>query len=243
MANLKSEQLSYTVGDTELNSYFVCDGDSSEARPGVLVIHEWWGLNDYIRRRADMLAELGYAALAVDMYGDGLVAESADEAGAAMNAVLTDMTQGEARLQASLEQLKSQPMTDPQRTAAIGYCFGGRMVLHMACSGMDVSGVVSFHGSLGSFGRPAANSVKARVLVCHGANDSLISQDDIDVFKSEMEQAKANYEFVNYDGALHGFTNPDADAKAREYGLPLAYDQTTDDQSWAKMQQMFADIF
>lgn len=243
MANITSEQLSYQVGDTELKSYFASDSDTSGTRPGVLVIHEWWGLNDYVRKRADMLAELGYAALAVDMYGDGLVAESADEAGAAMNAVLTDMQQGNARLEASLAQLKSHALTDPTRTAAIGYCFGGRMVLNMACTGMAVNGVASFHGSLGSFGQPDPNSIKARILVCHGASDSLISQQDIDTFKSEMEQAKADYEFVNYDGALHGFTNPDADAKAKEYGLPLAYDRNTDEQSWAKMRELFASIF
>jgi len=243
MPDIKGEQVSYQVGDTNLQSYFATDADSDGARPGVLVIHEWWGLNDYVRGRANMLAELGYTALAVDMYGDGKVANSADEAGAAMNEVLGDMTVGTARLSASLEQLKAHAMTDASRTAAIGYCFGGAMVLHMARVGLPVDAVVSFHGSLGSFHKPTPGEVKARVLVCHGNDDSLIPEDDISAFKAEMDHAQADYEFLSYEGALHGFTNPEADAKAREYGLPLAYDANTDKQSWNKMQSLFKSVF
>jgi len=243
MTNIKNEELSYQVGDTTLKSYFAWDSDVEQQRPGILVIHEWWGLNDYVRGRADMLAELGYTALAVDMYGDGKVADSADEAGAAMNEVLGDMTTGTARLSASLEILKAQKQTDAGRTAAIGYCFGGAMVLHMARTGMPVDAVASFHGSLGSFHKPNPGEVSAHVLVCHGADDSLIPEDDITAFRNEMDHARANYEFVSYPGALHGFSNPDADAKAREYGLPLGYDADTDRQSWEQMQALFNSVF
>lgn len=243
MPNIRTQEISCNVGETTLKNYFAVNTDDDQPRPGVLVIHEWWGLNDYIKGRANMLAELGFAALAVDMYGDGTVAGSADEAGAAMNSVLSDMQQGTARLEASLASLQEQSMTDAARTAAIGYCFGGRMVLHMACSGMAVNGVVSFHGSLGSFGNPKPNSIKSRLLVCNGAEDSLISSDDINIFKTEMDHANADYEFINYPGALHGFTNPDADAKAEQYGLPLAYDQKTDNESWQAMQKFFSELF
>ncbi|MDX2171218.1 MAG: dienelactone hydrolase family protein, partial [Deltaproteobacteria bacterium] len=155
------------------------DRARSGKRPGVLVVHEFWGVNDYIRRRARMLAELGYVALAADIYGDGKVATTPPEAMALMNGVLGNIRQGEERFAAAHETLKAHPDVDPSRIAAIGYCFGGAMVLHAARIGTPLRGVVSFHGALGSFHKPAAGTVKAKILVCHGAADSLVPDKDV----------------------------------------------------------------
>ncbi len=239
MSQIVSENLSYSANGTTLNGFVAHDSAVSGARPGVLVVHEWWGLDDYIRGRAKMLAELGYTALAVDMYGDGRTADNPDGAGALMNGVLSDMDQGTARLKAAYEALTGQASVDAGRIAAIGYCFGGAMVLHAARIGMDLKAVVSFHGALGSFHKPSHGQVKADVLVCHGAADALVPEEDIANFKAEMDAAGASYEFKAYDGALHGFSNPHATANGEKYGLPLAYDETVDRQSWADMKALF----
>lgn len=235
--------LKYEAGGAALQSYLAWDDASPKPRPGVLVIHEWWGLDDYIKGRAQQLAKMGYAALAVDMYGGGKVAANPDQAGKAMNAVLGDMKKGTQRLAVHLAVLKGQKLVDEKRTAAIGYCFGGAMVLHMARCGMDTRAVASFHGSLGSFVDPEPGSVTPKVLVCHGGDDSLIPEDDIKAFRNQMDKAKANYEFVSYPGALHGFSNPEASERGKKYGLPLAYDKKTDDASWAKMKNLFDGVF
>ena len=242
-ANIHTETVSYAANGTALKGYLAYDASRETKRPGVLVVHEWWGLNDYIRRRARMLAELGYTALAVDMYGGAMTADNPDGAGRLMNAVLQDMAQGEARLQAGDELLRSQPTTDTTHVAAIGYCFGGAMVLHAARIGMDLDGVVSFHGALGSAHKPAPGSVRAKVLVCHGAADRLVPDADVAAFKQEMQEAGADYRFEAYDGALHGFTNPAADENGKKYGLPLAYSAAADRQSWQAMQAFFKEIF
>ena len=242
-ANIHTETVSYPANGTTLKGYLAYDAGSDAKRPGVLVVHEWWGLNDYIRRRARMLADLGYTALAVDMYGEGQTADNPDEAGRLMNTVLQDMRQGKTRLEAGYGLLKGQSTTDAAHVAAIGYCFGGAMVLHAARIGMDLDGVVSFHGSLGSAHKPAPGSVRARILVCHGAADSLVPDADITAFKREMEEAGADYRFEAYKGALHGFTNPDADENGKKYGLPLAYSAETDRRSWQAMQDFFNTIF
>jgi dienelactone hydrolase len=237
--NLETKAITYAAGGASLRGYLAIDASRAGRRPGVLVVHEWWGLNDYIRRRARMLAELGYAALAVDMYGDGRVADNPNDAGQLMNAVLGDMRSGEARFGAGYERLRAHEAVDGARIAAIGYCFGGAVVLHAARVGMPLAGVVSFHGALGSFHRPAPGSVKAKILVCHGAADGLVPEAEVAAFKREMEQAEADYRFVAYPGALHGFTNPDADANGKRFGLPLAYDPEADRRSWQDMREFF----
>ena len=243
MANIRTESMTCTAGDTTCKGYLAYDGAAGEPRPGVLVVHEWWGLDDYIRGRARMLAELGYTALAVDMYGDGRTAADPEGAGALMNSVLGDMDAGTARLEAAYDALAGHPSADAGRMAAIGYCFGGAMVLHGARIGMDLKGVVSFHGALGSFHKPAKGEVKARVLVCHGAADAMVSEEDVAGFKLEMADAGADCRFVAYEGALHGFTNPEATANGEKYGLPLKYDAAVDKRSWEDMQALFSEIF
>ena len=237
------QTLAYTAGKDELKGYMAFDDESEGARPGVMVIHEWWGLDDYIRMRTDKLAELGYTALAIDMYGNGATADSPDEAGGMMNAVLGNMEMGTSRLRAAHDVLCAQSVVDNTRTAAIGYCFGGAMVLHMARIGMPLKAVVSFHGALGSFHTPAPGEIQSRILVCHGAKDSLVPESDIEAFHAEMEAAEANVKFESYEGALHGFTNPDATERGRNYGLPLAYEQRADEASWSEMKALFDEVF
>lgn len=242
-STIHSETIRLSAEGTDLQSYLAYDDANDARRPGVMVIHEWWGLNDYIRRRVDQLAKLGYAALAVDMYGNGEVADNPDDAGRLMNGVLSDITKAKSRMGAALEYLQSHDRVDAQRIAAIGYCFGGAMVLHAARTGMPLSGVVSFHGALGSAHKPAPGEVRAKVMVCHGADDSLVPEADVAALKDEMKAAGADLRFIAYPGALHGFTNPDADANGKKYGLPLAYDKDTDAKSWKQMQAFFKEVF
>ena len=208
----------------------------------MIVVHEWWGLNDYAKRRARDLAALGYSALAVDMYGDGRNTQHPDDAKAFMNAALADPAIPKARFQAGLDLLKAQPQTDPARLAAIGYCFGGKVVLDMARQGLPLAAVVSFHGALVTATPATPGSVKAKVLVEHGAADSFITAEQIAAFKAEMDQASADYRFVELPGAKHGFSNPDADAH-KGHGLDLGYQKEADERSWADMQALFKDVF
>jgi len=226
--NILTSQIEYAVGDATHHAYLAYDDEITAPRPGVAVVHEWWGVNDYIRGRAHMLAELGYTALAIDMFA-GQTATNPDEAGALMMGVLNDMDTGTRALEA--------------RTAAIGYCFGGAMVLHMARIGMPLSAVASFHGALGSFHTAEPGSIKARILVCHGAADSMVSMDDLEAFKQEMDAAKADYEVLLLDGAKHGFTSPEASVNAEKYGIDVGYQQQADEKSWAALQALFQRVF
>lgn len=243
MSGIDSETLTYPANGDSMQGYLAYDSTVEGKRPGVLVIHEWWGLNDYIRGRAQQIAGLGYTALAVDMFGEGKTAQTPDEAGQLMNSVLNDMTTGSARLEAAYQALAAHPTVDGDRMGAIGFCFGGAMVLHMARTGMPLAGVVSFHGALGSFHQPEPGSVKARVLVCHGAADAMISQEDVNNFKAEMDAAGADYTFIAYDDAQHGFTSREADENGRKYGIPVGYNEAADRGSWQAMQEMFASVF
>ncbi len=239
MPDIRTEDVTYTAGATTLRGHLAHPASGAKA-PGILVVHEWWGLNDYIRRRARMLAELGYTALAADMYGDGTTASDPAGANDLMNAALADRAGLESRIRAAVDRLKADPNVDGGRLAAIGYCFGGAVVLHAARIGLPLAAVVSFHGALGSFHTPAPGSVKAKVLVCHGAADALVPDADLAAFEQEMKAAQADYRVVQYPGARHGFTNPEADENGRKYGLPLAYDASADRQSWSDMRELFA---
>ena len=241
MTNIQSETLTYTANGTSLQGHLAYDADRGPS-PGIMVIHEWWGLDHYMKERAEQLAGLGYSALAIDMYGDGKTADNPNDAGALMNAVLEDMDSGTARLKAGYDALRAHASSN-EHTAAIGYCFGGAMVLHMARIGMDLDAVVSFHGALGSFHKPGAGEVKAKVLVCHGAADEFIPEDDINNLHEEMTSAGADYQFVAYEGALHGFTSKEATSNGQKYGLPLGYDENADRQSWQAMLDLFAKVF
>ncbi len=240
--NLTSKQIEYQVGATSHSGYLAWDQDITTQRPGIIVIHEWWGLNDYIKHRADMLAEQGFCALAIDMYGGGLTADNPETAGNLMNGVLEDMQTGTTRLQTAVQTIKDQPQVDSSRVAAIGYCFGGAMALHLARIGEPLRAVVSFHGALGSFHQAAAGEVKARILVCHGGDDAMVSNDDVAAFKNEMDDAKADYEVIVYPGAQHGFSSPEADQNGAKYGIPVGYNADADSGSWDAMLKLFGEV-
>ncbi|SCY82468.1 MULTISPECIES: dienelactone hydrolase family protein [unclassified Pseudomonas] len=245
-AAIQTQEIPYTSADgTKLIGYYAYDDAVKGPRPGVVVVHEWWGLNDYAKRRARDLAGLGYSALAIDMYGDGKNTEHPKDALAFMQAALKDGKAASARFQAGLDLLKKQPQTDPDKLAAIGYCFGGKVVLDAARQGVPLAGVVSFHGALVTNTPATPGSVKAKILVEHGALDSMVTQDNVTAFKSEMDKAGADYKFVSLEGAKHGFSNPDADRLSHgEHGGPdIGYNKEADEKSWADMQKFFKKIF
>ncbi len=242
-AAVQGKEVAYTAGDTSLKEYLAYDDRIDGKRPGILVVHEWWGHNAYARQRAEMLAELGYTALAVDMYGEGKQADHPEDAGKFASAVSRNLPVAKERFLAGLDLLKQHPKVNPEQVAAIGYCFGGGIVLAMARAGVDLDGAVSFHGSLGTGAPAPAGKVKARILVLNGAEDPLVTAEQIERFKQEMEAAGADYRVVDYPGARHSFTNPEADELGRKFGLPLAYDAEADQRSWQAMQRFFDEIF
>lgn len=243
-AALQTREIPYQAPDgTRLVAYYAFDDALKGKRPGMIVVHEWWGLNDYARRRARELAGLGYAALAIDMFGEGKHTRHAHEAKAWMQSTMGDAAGAMARARAGLELLKTQAEVDAGRVAAIGYCFGGKIVLDMARQGMDLAGVVSFHGNLATATPAQKDKVKARLLVLNGASDSFISAVDIQAFQQEMKAANANFRFINYPGARHGFTSPDADILGRDNQLPLAYNAKADKASWKEMKKFLTQVF
>lgn len=243
-AAIREETVDYRAGEeTRLKGYLVWDDAKGTSQPGVLVVHEWWGLNDYARQRAHKLAELGYTALAVDMYGDGKNTLHPEEASAFMKSVADHADLAKQRFLAAKSFLEKQTTVDARRIAAIGYCFGGSTVLNMARQGVDLKAVVSFHGNLVTNTPAAKGEVKARVLVANGADDSFITKESITSFEKEMTDAGANYRIVNYPGAKHSFTNPDADHLGKVNNIPLAYNAEADRKSWQAMQDLFQAVF
>ena len=239
---IREKAVEYSSPGIVMKGYLVYDENTVGRRPGVLVVPEWWGVNEYARRRAHMLAELGYAALAVDMYGDGLQAETPEEARKLSSGVMKNFDSAVARFKAAKDFLMRQPFVDPGKIAAIGYCFGGGIVLNMARQGMDLSGVASFHGGL----TPAAagsDNIKAKILVLNGAADNFITPEQIEAFHKEMKTAGADYKFISYTGALHAFTNPDADMYAKKFNLHIGYDAEADRKSWDEMKKFLSDVF
>jgi len=241
-AAVVGKDVSYQTGDTVMKGYLAYDDALTGKRPGILVVHEWWGHNSYARKRAEMLAGLGYTAIAVDMYGGGKTADHPDNAGKFATAVRQNQDMMQARFNAARHYLNSHETVDPELNAAIGYCFGGSVVLGMARSGADLDGVVSFHGGLDGL-PPVADKVTAKILVANGADDPFVSKESIELFKKEMETAGADFEFINYPGARHSFTNPEANVFGEKFGLPLEYNAETDKASWQKMQQFLDSIF
>ncbi|HMB60667.1 MAG TPA: dienelactone hydrolase family protein [Xanthomonadales bacterium] len=245
MAEIQTQEIEYEHDGVTLNGYLAWDDAVSGPRPGVLVVHEWWGNNDYPRMRADMLAKLGYTALAVDMYGEGKTADHPQDAQKFMQESLADLPASRARFNAALDWLKAQSTVDPEHIAAIGYCFGGGVVLHMARYGAKLDAVASFHGSLplGVAPEGEGETVTARVVAYNGEADPFVSTEAIAAFKAEMEQSGADYQFINFPGAVHGFSNPEATANGEKFDLPLKYNALADQSSWDHMQLLLQSVF
>ncbi|NIR43871.1 MAG: dienelactone hydrolase family protein [Gemmatimonadetes bacterium] len=236
---IETREVEYTVDGTVLQGFFAWDASTQETRPGVLVVHEWWGHNEHARNQARRLAEAGYVGFALDVYGKGKLATHPEDA----NEMMTEVLQAgviPARFNAALELLKQDPHVDTEQIAAIGYCFGGQVVLEMARAGTDLDAVATFHGLLATDNPAAPGSIKARVLVLAGADDPFVPPEQITAFRQEMETAGARFEIVTYPGARHAFTNPDADSHGME---ALAYDAEADRQSWARLLQMLNEVF
>jgi dienelactone hydrolase len=239
-AKVVGRAVAYEQGGVQLEGYLAYDDALSGKRPGVLVVHEWWGLNEYARGRADQLAGLGYVAFAVDMYGKGKVTKHPEQAGAWAKEVNSNIQAWQQRALAGLEVLRKEPVTDPERIAAIGYCFGGATVQQLAYSGADIKGVVSFHGSFVLPPAAQAKPVKAKILICHGAGDPMVKPGDIEQYIAAMEKSGLDWQLVIFGGAKHSFTVPDADKAGM---VALAYSKSADQRSWADMQVFFKEVF
>jgi len=238
----KEDNVTYTGDNTTMNGYIVYDENKEGARPAVLVIHEWWGLDDYAKRRARQLAELGYIAMAVDMFGNGKTADNPDSAGKLAMPFYDNPQMMKTRFDAALERLKTYSQADANKVAVMGYCFGGAQSLNLARMGEDLKGAVSFHGNL--IGVPLDKSkLKADVLVCHGAADPFVPQDEVNKFKQQMDSAGAKYTFKAYEGATHSFTNPNATAMGEKFKIPIKYDAAADSASWNDMKDFFSRVF
>jgi dienelactone hydrolase len=240
---IQGKTVEYSAQGVVMKGYLAYDENIKGQRPGVLVVHEWWGLNDYARKRARMLAELGYTAIAVDMYGDGKVAIHPDDAGKFSSELMKNFDVAKARFMAAMDFLKQQATVDPTRIAAIGYCFGGGVVLNMARQDVDLKGVASFHGGLDAIKPAQPGSVKAKILVLNGGADKFITPEQIEAFKEEMKAAGIDFQFISYPGAVHSFTNPEADALGKKYNMPIAYNAQADNKSWDELKKFLKMIF
>jgi dienelactone hydrolase len=237
------EEVVYRHGDTSMKGYLAYDDASDGKRPGILVVHEWWGHNAYARSRAERLAAMGYTALAVDMYGEGKQADHPKDAGRFAGEVKKNMATASARFEAAMGLLRGHETVSRSDISAIGYCFGGGMVLEMARRGHDLDLVGSFHGSLPASMPAVKDVVKAEVLVFNGADDPFVKPEHIEAFKAEMDRAEVKYTFINYPGARHSFTNPEADSFAKKFDLPLKYDAEADKQSWEALSKALKSIY
>lgn len=242
-AAVQGKEVSYRADGTTLKGYIAYDDAIKGKRPAVLVVHEWWGHNDYARKRADMLAAMGYTALAVDMYGDGKLANHPDDAGKFATEVSKNMPLAKRRFEAGMKLLRKQKTVAPKEMAAIGYCFGGGVVLNMARMGEDLKGVASFHGSLDALTLAEPGKIKARIVSFTGEDDPMIGADKVAAFKQEMDKAGADYRVVTYPGVKHSFTNPAADELGKKFNLPLAYNAGADKDSWQQATVFLREIF
>ena len=240
-ASIKEDAVEYSADTVKMNGYVAYDANVEGKRPVVLVVPEWWGLTDYPRMRAKQLAQLGYLAMAVDMYGNGKTVDNPTDAQNMSMPFYQDPQMGYKRLMAAAAKIKTDPHADTSKMAAIGYCFGGGMVLNAARLGADFDGVVSFHGSL--VGAPAKKGlIKADILVCHGDADPFVPAKDVQAFKKSMDSVGAHYTFKAYPGALHAFTNPGATELGKKFNLPIAYNAAADSASWNDMKEFFGKV-
>jgi dienelactone hydrolase len=241
-AQLKEESISYNSSNTTMNGYVIYNDQTQDKRPAVLVVHEWWGMNDYSKRRARELAGLGYVAMAVDMFGNGQTASDPDEAMKLAGPFYQNTQLIKSRFEAALAKLKTLPQVDTNNIAAIGYCYGGFIVLNAAKLGEPLKGVVSFHGNLGGV-TPDKNLLKAKVLVLHGEADPIVQPQEVNQFKKQMDSIGADYTFKAYPNAKHAFTNPAADSVESKFHLGVGYNADADKESWEEMKEFLKNMF
>ena len=242
-ASVQGREVVYQADGTTLKGYIAYDDAIKGRRPGVLVVHEWWGQNEYARKRARMLAELGYTALAVDMYGNGKTVDNPDDAGKLAAAVYKDMPMAKARFEAAMLLLRDQETVEANQIAAFGYCFGGGVALNMARMGEDLKGVASFHGGLGTNSPAQPGKIKARIISFSGDADPTIGPDKVAAFRQEMERAGVDFRVVIYPAAKHAFTNPAADELGKKFNMPIAYDAAADRDSWHQAEEFLREVF
>ncbi|HXB05961.1 MAG TPA: dienelactone hydrolase family protein [Puia sp.] len=241
-SGIKEEHISFVADSANLNAFVYYNDSVKGKRPAVIVIPEWWGLNDYPRMRARMLAQLGYVALALDMYGDGKVADNPDSAGAWAKPFYGNPMKAKIRIDSAIARLRKYDNVDPDNIGAIGYCFGGGMLLNTIRLGDELKGVVSFHGTL--IGTPARKDLlKTKILVCHGNDDKFVTAADVAKFRKQMDSIGADYTFIGYDGATHAFTNPASTANGQKFHMPIAYNGKADTASWDAMKGFFVKVF
>ena len=239
---LKEENISYKIDSLTMDGYIVYDENVEGKRPAVLVVHEWWGMNDYTKMRAKQLAELGYIAMAVDMYGNGHRADNPTDAGNLAGPFYQNPAMAKAHFDAALNKLKEYKEVDTTNIAGIGYCFGGGVLLNIARLGENLKGLVSFHGSL--VGTPAdKNLLRSKILVCHGDDDKFVLPAEVATFKKQMDSIGADYIFKSYPGATHAFSNPAATAMGLKFNIPIAYNAAADTASWNEMKVFFKGLF
>ena len=239
---MREQDVTYQAGGQTMDGYLVTpEGATATARkPAVIVVHEWWGNNEYSHMRARRFAELGYTALAIDMFGEGKQASDPDQAKKLAGEVYASPQTLLTRFGAGLDFLKKQPGVDPARIVAVGYCFGGSVALAAARAGLPLDVVGSFHGGLATKSPARAGTVKAKVFVANGGADPMVKPEDLVAFEKEMKDARVTYELVNYPGALHAFTNPKATETGKKFNMPIAYDEQADKKSWKDFQAFLA---
>ena len=242
-AAIQVEPVEYKAGTVTMKGHIAYDDAKQGKRPGVLVVHEWWGVNDYAIDRAKKLAELGYTGMAIDMFGGGKNTTHPSDAQKFTQEVMSNTGAAKERFFAALDVLKKHKTVNSEKIAAIGYCFGGAVVLEMARAGVDLDGVVSFHGSLGTKTPAKPGAVKAKVLVAHGAADEFVSPQELSGFEQEMKNAKVDYKLIQYPNAKHSFTNPAADEVGKKHKMALAYNAEADKKSWEDMKAFLKQVF
>lgn len=240
--SIKEENVTFTVNGVTYKAFVAYDDNLKGKRPAVLIVPEWWGLNDYPKMRARKLAELGYIAMAADVFGNGKIAEDPTVAQQLVAPFYKDPKICKSTLDEALKKLKGYSQTDANNVAAIGYCFGGFVALNYAKLGADLKGVVSFHGGMGGV-QVDKKLLKAKVLVCHGASDSFVPQKDVDAFKHKLDSAGMDNTFKIYPNATHAFTNPAATETGKKFNIPIAYNADADRDSWNDMKMFFGKIF
>jgi dienelactone hydrolase len=244
VAAVKEEPVTYKDGDTTLKGFVVYDTAKKGKRPGIVVVHEWWGITKHMHNEARRLARQGYTAFIADMYGDAKTADNPKDAGALSGSVMKNPQAMESRFNAARSTLAKQPTVDASRIGAVGYCFGGAVVINMARAGADLVGVAGFHASLGlNTPAPQPGAVKAKVLILNGADDPFVKKEQYTQLESELTAAKADFRVVTYPGAVHAFTNPEATALGKKFNLPLRYDAKANKAAEGEASKMFKEVF